>query len=164
VESGRIHRTVISLAGPATDRTPRMTDLLLTFMFRRAHIVQWLPILRVAMLIYDERFGPRRQNMQRLQEFDDDVLQVGGQGVERLSLPQSFTIVCFDGFPGRGELPVVHECPTPVIEAPEFTRDEFAVPRKNPSEPAGWFWSRGSHSGSVAASLVLLISWSLRSV
>ena len=104
--------------GPATDRTPRMTDLLLTFMFRRAHIVQWLPILRVAMLIYDERFGPRRQNMQQVQEFDDDVLQVGGQGVERLSLPQSFTIVCFDGFPGRGELPVVHECPTPVIGSP----------------------------------------------
>src|SRR5579863_9475493 len=78
VESGRIHRTVISLAGPATDRTPRMTDLLLTFMFRRAHIVQWWPILRVAMLICDERFGPRRQNMQRLQEFDDAVLQVGG--------------------------------------------------------------------------------------
>ncbi len=82
------------------------------------------------MLIDYQRFRAKRQNLQRLQEFNEVVLQVRWQGIERQTLGERFSVVRFDSFPGSGELPVMHKGPALVIEAPQLAGDEFAVSRK----------------------------------
>src|SRR6266480_7781643 len=88
------------------------------------------PILRVTMLIDDQGFRARRQDLQRLQEFNEVVLLVGQQGIECQPLRKSLSVVSLDSFPGRGELPVMHERPTLVVEAPELARDKCASPSR----------------------------------
>lgn len=73
-------------------------------------------------------------------------------------------MVRLDGFPGRGEFPVVHKGPALIVKTHNLRVINLQLPAKNPGDPAGWFWSSGSHSGSVAGLLVALMSWSLRSV
>src|SRR5260370_1243466 len=84
-------------------------------------------MLRVAMYINYERLRARRQNLQRLQEFDQVVLRVCWQSVECQALGESLTVVGFDRFARRGEFSMVHECSTLVVKAPKLPGDEFAV-------------------------------------
>src|SRR5215469_4233330 len=88
------------------------------------------PALRLAVLVHDQRFGISRQNLERFQEFDDAVALVGRARVEGLPLSKRLSAVGFDGLPGRGELPVVHERAALIVEAPELAGDELAVARK----------------------------------
>lgn len=63
-----------------------------------------------------------------------------------------------------GQLPMMHERTALIVKTQRLRVVNLQFPAKNPGDPAGWFWSRGSHSGSVFASLVALMSCSLRSV
>src|SRR6266852_2827198 len=85
-------------------------------------------MFRVAVLIDYERFRAWWQDLQRLQEFNDVVLQVWCQGIECQPLGKSLPVVSFNSFPGGGEFPVVHERSALIVEAPQLASNEFAVP------------------------------------
>ena len=68
--------------------------------------------------------------MQRFEEFDQSVLIVDREGIESSALNQGFAVMRFDGFSRGGELPVVHEGATLVVEAPKLAGNEFAVSRE----------------------------------
>ncbi len=43
----------------------------------------------------------------------------------------------FDSFPGRGELPVMHECPALIVEAPKFPGNKFTISCKESGRSGG---------------------------
>src|SRR5215472_15529804 len=65
------------------------------------------------------------------------------QGIEGQPLGESLPVVCFDSLPRSGELTMVHECPALIVEAPEFARNKFAIPRRESRQSCGLVLVKG---------------------
>src|ERR1700745_1400277 len=57
---------------------------------------------------------------------------MSGKSIKCFALSKRFAVVCFDSFPGSGELSVMHESATLVVKTPEFAGDRCAMSREEP--------------------------------
>ncbi len=87
--------------------------------------------------------GPWRQDLEDLQELDQGILLVFGQGLERPPLGQRFAVVGQHRLAQRGEQPVV-KVGRFVGGAPEPLGEKTRLPPLNFGDQTKKFWSRAS--------------------